>query len=129
MQQVRRARLRTGGFEWSLSRDIADPELWTERYHCPTWGDYLRQRGGMKQPDRELQILADAHSRAQFCSLKQTCIGGSKGPDIHDRRPVLSNSCSATSGSLIAAAGVSYDVMADARSWASMHALLNEAFA
>lgn len=60
MQQVRRARLRTGGFEWSLARDIAEPELWTERYHCPTWGDYLRQRDRMTQADREVQMMADS---------------------------------------------------------------------
>src|SRR3546814_18933499 len=40
MLKLQNARKRNGAFEWSLSRDIADPELWTERYHCPTWGDY-----------------------------------------------------------------------------------------
>ena len=37
MLRLQRARLRNGAFEWSLSRDIADPALWTERYHFPTW--------------------------------------------------------------------------------------------
>lgn len=59
MQQLRGARLRTGGFEWSLSRDVAVPELWTERYHFPTWGDYLRQRDRATLADRELQAMAD----------------------------------------------------------------------
>jgi MFS family permease len=58
MQKVRSIRLRTGGFSWSLSRDVADPELWTEHYHCPTWGDYLHQRSRMTQVD--WQIQADA---------------------------------------------------------------------
>jgi len=53
-------RLRNGGFDWSISRDIADPELWTERYHLPTWGDYLRLRSRFTQADRELQAKADA---------------------------------------------------------------------
>jgi hypothetical protein len=26
-----------------LLRDLADPELWTERYDTPTWLDYVRQ--------------------------------------------------------------------------------------
>ena len=32
MQKLQRARKRNGAFDWSLSRDIADPSLWTERY-------------------------------------------------------------------------------------------------
>ncbi|MBG6120088.1 MULTISPECIES: MFS transporter [unclassified Sphingobium] len=60
MQRLRSARLRSGAFGWTLSRDIADPQLWTEHYSCPTWGDYLRQRDRMTQADRELQGAADA---------------------------------------------------------------------
>jgi hypothetical protein len=37
-------RQRNGAYGWSIARDVADPELWTERYRCPTWFDYLRQR-------------------------------------------------------------------------------------
>ena len=60
MQKLQRVRLRNGGYEWSISRDIADPALWTERYHLPTWGDYLRLRSRFTQADRELQASADA---------------------------------------------------------------------
>ena len=59
MLKLQRSRLRNGGFDWSIARDIADPALWTERYHCPTWGDYLRQRSRLTQSDRELQAQAD----------------------------------------------------------------------
>ena len=45
MQQIQRMRQRNGAYDWSIARDITDPELWTERYHCPTWHDYLRLRG------------------------------------------------------------------------------------
>lgn len=44
MQEVQRLRARNGGYDWSLSRDIADPRQWVERFHCPTWHDYLRLR-------------------------------------------------------------------------------------
>ncbi len=37
MQDVQLSRQRNGAYGWSIARDIADPELWTERYHCPTW--------------------------------------------------------------------------------------------
>jgi MFS family permease len=60
MQKLQRVRLRNGGFDWSIARDIADPALWTERYHLPTWGDYLRLRSRFTQADRELQARADA---------------------------------------------------------------------
>ncbi len=60
MQKIRSIRLRTGGFSWSLSRDIGDPALWTEHYHCPTWGDYLHQRSRMTQADRVIQADASA---------------------------------------------------------------------
>jgi MFS family permease len=60
MLKMQLARLRNGAFDWSISRDIGDPELWTERYHCPTWADYLRLRGRITQSDRDLQNKADA---------------------------------------------------------------------
>ncbi|MDT0509920.1 MFS transporter [Novosphingobium sp. MMS21-SN21R] len=62
MRKVQRTRLRNGGFDWSICRDIADPALWTERYHCPTWGDYLRMRDRYTQSDRDVQEAARAFS-------------------------------------------------------------------
>ena len=66
MQEVQLSRQRNGAYGWSIARDIADPELWTERYHCPTWLDYLRQRSRSTQSERAL------HQRA---------IGFHLGPD------------------------------------------------
>ncbi|MET0179875.1 MAG: MFS transporter, partial [Novosphingobium sp.] len=60
MLKVQRARLRNGGFSWSIARDIADPQLWTERFHAPTWGDYLRMRDRYTKADLEAQTAADA---------------------------------------------------------------------
>jgi MFS family permease len=60
MRAVQRVRMRNGGFAWSLARDIADPELWTERYNCPTWGDYLRLRDRFTESDAAAQAAADA---------------------------------------------------------------------
>jgi MFS family permease len=59
MLKVQRSRLRNGGFNWSLSRDIRDPALWTERYQCPTWSDYLRSRERFTQADQDAQSAAD----------------------------------------------------------------------
>ena len=60
MQDVQLSRQRSGAYDWSLARDIADPELWTERYHCPTWLDYLRQRNRATQTERALHQQAIA---------------------------------------------------------------------
>jgi MFS family permease len=60
MQEVQLSRQRNGAYGWSIARDIADPELWTERYHCPTWLDYLRQRNRSTQSERELHVRAMA---------------------------------------------------------------------
>ncbi len=59
MQQVQLSRQRNGAYGWSLARDIADPELWTERYHCPTWLDYLRQRNRATHAERFLYKRAN----------------------------------------------------------------------
>jgi len=60
MQDVQLSRQRNGAYGWSIARDIADPELWTERYHCPTWFDYLRQRNRATQSERALHQQAQA---------------------------------------------------------------------
>jgi hypothetical protein len=60
MQDVQLSRQRNGAYGWSVARDIADPELWTERYHCPTWLDYLRQRNRSTQSERALHQAAIA---------------------------------------------------------------------
>ncbi len=62
MQEVQLSRQRNGAYGWSIARDLTNPELWTERYHCPTWHDYLRQRSRPTDAERALQRTAtDMH--------------------------------------------------------------------
>ena len=42
MVERRRIRRRDGARNWRLLRDLADPEIWVERYETPTWLDYVR---------------------------------------------------------------------------------------
>jgi MFS family permease len=63
-QKLRRIRKRNGGFDWSIARDIANPALWVERYHCPTWGDYLRMRDRYTQAELDLQARVDTFNRS-----------------------------------------------------------------
>jgi hypothetical protein len=65
MLKLQRARQRNGAFQWSLARDLSDPELWTERYHLPTWLDYSRLRSRFTHADRALQEAADAFNGAR----------------------------------------------------------------
>jgi len=64
MMRMERIRKRIGGFDWSISRDVANPAIWIERYRCPTWGDYLRMRDRYTQSDYEIQEAADAFNRS-----------------------------------------------------------------
>ncbi len=59
MLHVQLSRQRNGAYRWSIARDIADPELWTERFHCPTWHDYLRQRSRSTKTERALHLRAN----------------------------------------------------------------------
>lgn len=60
IQKVRSVRARNGAYEWRLARDLADPELWVERFQCPTWADYLRQRNRTTLAEREIGGAASA---------------------------------------------------------------------
>ncbi|WP_150293457.1 MFS transporter [Sphingobium estronivorans] len=63
MMKLRRARQQIGAFNWSVARDIANPAIWTERYQCPTWGDYLHMRDRYSGAEIELQLQANAFHR------------------------------------------------------------------
>jgi MFS family permease len=63
MSERRRIRRRDGARHWTLLRDLGEPELWIERYHVPTWTDYVRHNQRRTRADdanslalRELQI-------------------------------------------------------------------------
>jgi MFS family permease len=51
MVERRRIRRRDGARSWRLMRDLADPEVWVERYETPTWLDYVRHNSRMTHHD------------------------------------------------------------------------------
>lgn len=71
MADRRRIRRRDGARHWTLMRDLADPRLWVERYHTPTWIDYVRHNQRMTQAD----IAVTDHVRALH--------RGTKPPRVH----------------------------------------------
>jgi predicted MFS family arabinose efflux permease len=60
MAERRRIRRRDGARRWSLLRDLADPQIWIERYQSPTWLDYVRHNQRVTQDDAAVgdRILA-----------------------------------------------------------------------
>ena len=62
MAERRRIRRRDGAHNWMLLRDLADPMLWVERYHAPTWHDYLRLNDRLTRDDAEVyDVLRKLH--------------------------------------------------------------------
>ena len=53
MGERRRIRRRDGARHWSLLRDLGEEDLWIERYHVPTWLDYVRHNHRRTQADAE----------------------------------------------------------------------------
>jgi hypothetical protein len=51
MAERRRIRRRDGARHWTLLRDLENPEIWVERYHNPTWLDYVRHNQRITQAD------------------------------------------------------------------------------
>ncbi|MCF8708023.1 MFS transporter [Rhizorhapis sp. SPR117] len=51
MDERRRIRMRDGARHWTLLRDLGEQELWIERYHVPTWLDYVRHNQRRTQAD------------------------------------------------------------------------------
>jgi MFS family permease len=66
MAERRRIRRRDGARHWHLLRDLAEPELWTERYDTPTWLDYVRQAQRITQADAKIvDQLRELHRGAE----------------------------------------------------------------
>ena len=71
MADPRRIRRRDGARQWSLLRDLEQPELWVESYHVPTWIEYLRHN--MRR------TKADADNIEQLRALHR----GPTRPQVH----------------------------------------------
>ena len=54
MNDRRRIRRRDGARQWHLMRDLAEPDVWVEKYQTPTWLDYVRHNQRITQADAEV---------------------------------------------------------------------------
>jgi MFS family permease len=71
MNSRRRIRIRDGAQQWTLLRDLEDPDVWTETYHVPTWVEYVRHH--------ERRTQADAESYERVLKLHR----GKDRPKVH----------------------------------------------
>ncbi len=71
MSQRRRVRIRDGAQQWALLRDLHDPDHWSESYHVPTWGEYIRHN--------ERRTTADAALTDQLRAIHR----GPERPKVH----------------------------------------------
>ncbi|QCO57334.1 MFS transporter (plasmid) [Pseudorhodobacter turbinis] len=71
MSARRRIRIRDGAQQWTLLRDLENPDVWTETYHVPTWIEYVRHH--------ERRTQADAESYEQVLKLHR----GKERPKVH----------------------------------------------
>lgn len=51
MDERRRIRRRDGARQWRLMRDLAEPDVWVEKYQTPTWLDYVRHNQRITHAD------------------------------------------------------------------------------
>lgn len=51
MAERRLVRIRDGARQWSLLRDLENPDVWVETYHVPTWVEYIRHNIRRTQAD------------------------------------------------------------------------------
>lgn len=82
MADRRRVRLRDGARDWSLMRDLENPDIWIECYHVPTWTDYIRHN--------QRRTRADAGNYDRLLALHR----GPDRPHIHrmiERRAVTAH--------------------------------------
>lgn len=90
MELRRRSRVRDGARNWNLSRDIVQPERWTERYTTPTWVDTLRYHARRTLSDADLNTRLRALHRGtepplvRHHLLRQPSRHGRPVPPIHD---------------------------------------------
>ncbi|MNI33135.1 enterobactin exporter EntS [compost metagenome] len=51
MDERRRIRRRDGARQWRLMRNLAEPDIWVEKYQTPTWLDYVRHNQRITHAD------------------------------------------------------------------------------
>jgi len=93
MAERRRIRRRDGARHWHLLRDLAEPTRWLERYHVPTWLDYVRHNQRRTRADaavsEQLRALHRGDGPPTVTRLLERDIGASLGDRLGGLLPGL----------------------------------------
>ena len=93
MAERRRIRRRDGARHWHLLRDLADPNRWIERYHTPTWLDYVRHNQRRTRADatisEQLRALHHGDGPPAVTRMLERDIGASLGDRLGGILPGL----------------------------------------
>jgi hypothetical protein len=90
MAERRRIRRRDGARNWRVLRDLADPQLWIERYETPTWLDYIRLNNRLTHDDaiiperlRSLHRGPDGPRVRRMIERQTSALPADQGPSPH----------------------------------------------
>ncbi|MEZ5997855.1 MAG: MFS transporter [Hyphomonas sp.] len=62
MNESRRVRLRDGAWQWALTRDLSDPDIWIEKFRFGRWMDYVLHNERRTHTDTEnLKLIRSLH--------------------------------------------------------------------
>lgn len=89
MAERRRVRRRDGARHWTLLRDLGDPSIWIERYHTPTWLEYIRHNQRITFADAKIgerlrELNQTAEPKVQRMIERQTGSLPSALPEVLD---------------------------------------------
>jgi len=89
MEERRRIRRRDGAHQWRLMRDLANPNIWVEKYQTATWLDYVRHNQRMTHDDARITSAIRALHRGEERPVVNRMImriTGSVSPHLHTER-------------------------------------------
>lgn len=80
MYEIQRIRRRDGARRWTLLQDIAEPDLWIERFQTPSWVEHLRHRRRSTVIDKEVLRSALAFHRGPGAPAIRHLLERTPGP-------------------------------------------------
>jgi MFS family permease len=92
MDDRRRIRRRDGARQWHLMRDLAEPDIWVEKYQTPTWLDYVRHNQRITQADAEVSERLRALHQGPDTPVVHRMIERTTAPlsaNLHADRPLV----------------------------------------
>lgn len=87
MAERKRIRRRDGALDWTLAQDLANPEIWIERFEVPTWVDYVRFHSRTTVADGRVSELLQALHKGAWPPLVRRMIEWKAAP--RQPRPTL----------------------------------------